>query len=99
MADIWLEVRSCDDLNAKGLDSEAERRFPVLAEAMKVAEDVQRKGGYWEYSVKLAEVEAKQIAGLFTGAKTKDDDRSTQSTIDVKYNGRCYSLTLFVFKE
>lgn len=99
MAGAWLEARSCDDKGAKELERETVLRFPALAEAMKVAQDAQRKGGYWEYSVKLSENEEKEIAGLFSGATTKDDGRSAQRTIDVAYGGKCYSLTLFVFKE
>ncbi len=99
MAGAWLEVRTCDRGDAKELDRETVRRFPALAEAMKVAEDAQAKGGYWEYSVKLAEADAEDIAMIFAGATTKDDGRSVQRTIDVAYGGKCYSLTLFVFKE
>jgi hypothetical protein len=98
MAGTWLEARSCER-TAKRLDRDTVLRFPALAEAMKVAQDAQAKGGYWEYSIKLEEAEAKEMGVLFAGATTQDDGRSERRTIDVTYGGKCYSLTLFVFKE
>lgn len=103
MADAWLEVRSCSK-SSKELDRETVLRHPVLSEAMKVAEnaaaDTQTKGGkYWEYSVRLAESEIQEMSSIFSEGTTRDDGRSTSRIIDVMYNGRCYALTLFAFKE
>ncbi|HEX6067561.1 MAG TPA: hypothetical protein VFZ05_02065 [Nitrososphaera sp.] len=103
MADAWLEVRSCSESSME-LDRETVLLHPALSEAMKVAEnaaaDTQRKGGkYWEYSVRLAENEIREMSGLFAEGTAKDDGRSTSRTLDVMYNGRCYALTLFAFKE
>jgi hypothetical protein len=99
----WLEARSCNDYDAKELDIETMLRFPTLNEAMKVAENAasgaQRKVGYWEYSVKLANAETEEMTSLFAGATAENDGKSERRTIYLKYNGRCYSLTLFVFKE
>ncbi len=102
MAGTWLEARSCEKATRE-LDRETVLHFPPLGEAMKVAENAAenagKKGGHWEYSVKLADAETQDIAELFAGSLPKDDGRSAQRTIDVRYNGRCYSLTLFVLKE
>lgn len=102
MPDSWLEVRSCNSWNAKELEREAMLRRPALVEAMKVAEnaagDMQRSQ-YWEYSVKLNDDEIDELAGLFAGTSTKDDGRSIQRVVNVTYNGKCYALTLFAFKE
>jgi hypothetical protein len=99
----WLEARSCDDDDAKELETETMLRFPTLTEAMKVVENAasgaQRKVGYWEYSVKLANAETEEMASLFASTTAENDGKSERRTICLKYNGRCYSLTLFAFKE
>lgn len=103
MSDAWLEVRSCSK-SSKELGKETVLRYPALSEAMKVAEnaaaDMQKKGGkYWEYSVRLAESEIREMSSIFSEGIAKNDDRSMSRTVDVMYNGRCYALTLFTFKE
>jgi hypothetical protein len=103
MADAWLEVRSCAE-GRKELEKEMVLRVQALSEAMKVAEnaaqDAQRKGSkHWEYSIRLAENEIREMSALFSEGSASDDGRSTSRTVDVTYNGRCYALTLFTFKE
>lgn len=104
MADAWLEVRSCEGEAAKVLDQETVLRISLLAEALKVAEgaagDAQRKGSkHWEYSVRLSERDLDDLAPVFSGIAVVEDARSARRTIDVQYNGKCYALALFAFKE
>lgn len=104
MAEAWLEVRSCDGEAARELDHDTVLRLPLLAEAMKVAEgaagDAQRKGSkHWEYSVRLAGRDLDDLTPVFAGTAAIEDERSARQTVDVKYNGRCYALALFTFKE
>ena len=99
----WLEVKSCENEEARKLDLEAILQFPSLTEAMKVAEnianDVQAKSKYWEYSIKLTKAEIEGIGSVFDNAMRENDVRSERRTIGIRYKDRCYSLTLFVFKE
>lgn len=104
MADAWLEVRSCDGEAARVLDQDTVLRLPALADAMKVAEgaagDAQRKGSkHWEYSVRLSGRDMNDLAPVFSGTTTIEDARSVRRMIDVQYNGSCYALVLFTFKE
>ena len=107
MANAWLEMRSCDDDEGqpRDLDPETVSRFPALSDAFSVAEvtasDLRRRGGgqEWEYSVRLAEEEIIEISVLFLRGVEKDEGQAIRRTIDVRYNGRCYAISLFVFKQ
>lgn len=102
MTHTWLEVRSCGNGGAKELDTEAMRRLPALMDAIKVAEDSAaniEKSQYWEYSVRLTDKETDEVTGLFAGTVMNDDGRSIRRTAIARYNNRCYTLTLFAFKE
>lgn len=104
MQDVWLEVRSCQKA-ARELERETVLRTPALSEVMQVAEntmtDMQRKGGgqMWDYSRKLDPKEVADLSRLFAGAAGRDDGRATSHSLDVTYNGKCYTLTLFAYKS
>jgi hypothetical protein len=106
--DLWLEVRACQGtaaMTAKELEQETVLSIPALSEALKAVEkaslDMARKGGgmMWDYSRKLDPHEIDGVAGLFSETQERDDGRSTSRSVDFSYYGRCYSLTLFTFKQ
>lgn len=110
--DMWLEMRACQETasaaTAKELEHETVLRIPALSEALKAVEktrlDMARKGrgnnnSMWDYSRKLDSGEIGDVLSLFAGAQEKDDGRSTSRSVDYSYYGRCYTLTLFAFKQ
>lgn len=105
MQDVWLEVRSCQESAERELDRETVLRVPALSEVMQMAEntmtDMQRKGGgqMWDYSRKLQPKEVAEVMKVFANAVKRDDVRATSHTLDVTYNEKCYTLTLFAYKS
>lgn len=105
--DLWLEIRPCHETSstkAKELGHEMVLRIPALSEALKAVEkaslDIARKKGdnIWEYSCKLDSSGIDDVTSLFTGTQEQDNGRSITRSLDLLYYGRCYTLTLFMFK-
>ncbi len=105
MHEVWLEIRPCTEpSNAIEIGYEMLVRLPALAEGLKIAENAGEKarlknaGNLWDYSRRLDAGEIADISEIFDNWETKEDDRSVSRTVNITYNGSCYSLTLFSYK-
>lgn len=103
--EVWLEIRPCmEPSNVREINPAMLPRFPALSEGLKIAENAGEKarlknsGNLWDYSRRLNAGEVADISEIFDNCEVKEDDKSTSRTINVTYNGACYSLTLFSYK-
>lgn len=104
-AETWFEVRPCTESKIdREINPEILPGLPALAEALTIAENARQKAvaknaQVWDYSRRLAEAEVRDLSDIFAGSDALQDDRSSSRKINIKYNGNCYNLTLFSYKN
>ena len=97
--DVWLEVKACRSSIGALRITKRTLKVPAISEVLEAAANANSRSGIWWYSRRLYKEETEVVRSVLVFHKTVQNNRSTSLSLNVKFKGSCYTITLFEVKR